>query len=557
MYRLIVIADLFLCFTFSLAHAQDKEIAFQYYTQADRLFEQGSFDTSRALLLGALEFYPDFSDALYLLARIYEKDQESTPLSLEYYTKALKASSWVSVPASSAQKRLAGLYLRIRRYTSALETLGAIKDKFSADVQLELIRAQALRGLGRIRTAQTVFRNALRVYPGYIELYTAYIDFLMDIRSFAEARSVMEKGVGEFKNQPAILYYQAVLERKHSSKKELIDTYMALNGTRPEIALEVLALKPDNPRKYIDFFITAGGPGHLDLLAEFYTLLAAEQELVKYAKERIGEADGVKIIDADRDGYYEEKYTYTRGLLSQWILDKNQDGRFEIRMDLVNQIPASVTIYDPAGQRIEYRYNIYPYLKQACFSGGQTSVCYDLVPAAVSLIPVNLPKDRSKTIMRLKTRTPLWFPAEKAVMAASFSATELSPTSGKPLRKWEFENGQKIKLIEDTDGNLQMDHIVIYNKGIRISGMQDLDGDGVFEIMEKYTQGKLTALTYDGDGDGNPDYIQSYISGERKMWDLNSDGTYDVIEYTDAKGRTIRQYSTKLNGVFDLTINVQ
>jgi tetratricopeptide (TPR) repeat protein len=557
MFRLTVITGLLLCFAFSPAHAQDKEIAFQYYTQASRLYEQGSYDASRELLLNAVEFYPDFSDALYLLARIYEQKQESTSLSLECYTKALKASSWISVPASSAQKRLAGLYVRIRKYAAALDTLAAIKDSFSADAQLELIRARALRGLKRVKTASAVFRNALRVYPGYLDLYTAYIDFLIEIGSLAEARSVMEKGVGEFKNQPAVAYYQAALERNPALKMRLIDAYIELNGTRPEIALQALALKTDNPQKYIDFFIAAGGPGRADLLNEFNTLLSSKQDLLGYAEERIGEADGVKIIDADRDGYYEEQYTYTRGLLVQWTVDNNQDGRFELQMDLVNQNPTSVTIYDQAGRKIEYRYNIYPYLKQACFTGGGSSVCYDLVPAAVALIPVNLPKDRNKTVMRLTTRTPIRFPDEKTVRAASFAAAELSPTSGKPFRRWEFENGQKTKLIEDTDGNLQMDHIVIYNKGIRVSGMQDLDGDGVFEIMEKYTQGKLTALTFDDDGDGNPDYVQSYISGERKMWDLNSDGTYDVIEYIDAKGRTVRQYSTKLNGVFNLTIIVQ
>ena len=102
-----------------------------------------------------------------------------------------------------------------------------------------------------------------------------------------------------------------------------------------------------------------------------------------------------------------------------------------------------------------------------------------------------------------------------------------------------------------------MDHIVLYNNEVPVSGMQDLDGDGVFEITEQYTKGKLTTLRFDGDGDGNPDYIQNYTAGERKMWDLNSDGKFDVIEYTDSDGKVIRKYSTRLNGVFDLTIYVQ
>lgn len=557
MYRFILITILLFFFSFLGLYAQDKEIAFQYYIQAKQLFDNGSYDSAKELLLDSIEFYPDFSDALYLLARIYEKNQETTLTSLEYYHKAMKVASWISVAPSQSLTDLAGLLLRIRRYKEALAAVASIQDTYTTNARVELIKARAYSGLGLIKNALQVFRSALRVYPYTLELYTAYIDFLLENRLFGEARSVIESGLSEFKDQPDILYYRIATERDASVKKELIDQYIALKGNRPDIALMALALPKNAAKKYIDFFISAGGPAYADLLRRLFSLLSKNASLLPYTQQQIGTADGVKIIDNDRDGYYEEKYTFKRGVLTQWIADYDQDGRADILLNFNNQTPVSLKIFDTAGKQIEYLYNVYPAVKQACFYNKDTVTCYDLIPSSIMLSVVNLPKNNAEPVYKITTRPKILFPNEKMIKDSAFAGSQRNTAANLPFKKWEFKNGKKTKLIEDTDGNLMMDHIVLYNNEVPVSGMQDLDGDGVFEITEQYTKGKLTTLKFDGDGDGNPDYIQNYTAGERKMWDLNSDGKFDVIEYTDSDGKVIRKYSTRLNGVFDLTIYVQ
>jgi hypothetical protein len=557
MLKFFLITVLIVLINFSFSFGQDKEIAFQYYIQAKELFDNSSFEKSKELLLSAVEFYPDFSDALYLLAKIYKSNQETTLQSLAYYKKALKASSWISVVPSQAEKDLAELYLRIKRYNDSLAILASIKDRYSIDAKVELIRAEALRGLNRTRETLSVYQNALNAYPYNMELYLFYIDFLLEIKLNGEALAVLEKGLAEFKNQPEFLYYKVITERDATKKLELIDIYIEKGGKNPKIALIALGLKKNQKKKYIDFFIVTGGHQYIDLLDELYRTVNNNEELKQYLDQKVGKPSGEKYIDKNHDSFYEEKYIYKNGVLSRWAIDSNQDGRFELLMEFEDQKPTLVTIYDKQELQIDYHYNIYPYLKQACFYKKEIIYCYELIPATVVLSVISPQKDHNNAFARLSKHNNTLFPDENMIIKSSFSCLEYTLKPKKLIRKWDMAQGQKTKLIEDTDGNLQMDHVVIYNRGIPISGLQDLDGDGLFELIEEYEQGKLTILKFDDDGDGKPDFIQYYTAGDRKMWDLNSDGQFDVIEYKNENGQVVRQYSTRLNGVFDLTILVQ
>lgn len=556
MLKFVLITALILLLNFSFLYAQDKEIAFQYYIQAKQLYDSGSLTSSKELLLHAIEFYPDFSDALYLLAKIYEVSQDTTLTSLAYYKRALKASSWISLAPSQAEKDLAGLYLRIKKYNDALNTLAVIKDKYYDDAMIELIRAQALQGLKRTREAISVYQNALKTYPYAIELYFAYIDFLLNNKLDGEARSIIEKGLLEFRDQPEFIFYKAVTERDATKKQNLIDMYIDKGGKKPEIALAALSLKNTAAKKYLDFFIHANGHRYVNLLDDLYKIVAGNEELKQYLDQKLGILNGEKYIDINDDQYYEEKYVYNNGKLAYWIIDNNQDGRAELMINFEDQKPKLLTIINEQGHQVDYHYNMYPYLKRVYFHIQAITYCYDLVPASISLSVIKPRNEQQKYSLRLVRQSNTLFPDQNMILKSAFSCTEYTANSEKLLRKWDLKNGQKIKLSEDTDGNLQMDHVVIYNKGIPVSGMQDLDGDGKFELIEEYEQGKLRVLQFDDDGDGKPDFIQYYSAGDRKMWDLNSDGQFDVVEYKNKQGQVVRQYSTRLNGVFDLTIYV-
>jgi Tfp pilus assembly protein PilF len=551
MQKILIIASLLTILCFTAVYGQDKEIAFQYYTQAKQLFDQGSLDKAKELILKSIEFYPDFSDALYVLAKIYEKNQETTLLSLTCYQKALKTNSWVSVLVFTAQRDLANLYLRIKRYTESLAALNSIKDEYNADAQSELIRAEALQGLNRLKEAVAVYKKALNIYPNALKLYLSYLNFLIKNRSINEARAFIEKGRAEFKDNPDFLYYKILIEQDTTKKLDLINNYIDLGGTKADITLPAFKVKTDKHKYYLDFFIKNGGLLHIDYLDQLLGLVKNDKELDQYLKNQIGELNGEKIIDENNDGYYEEKYIYKDGRLEKWILDKNQDGISELSIDFINQNPAIAKIFTKDQQEVHYYYNLYPYLKKVFYYKQKNVICYDVIPSAKSL-PVLVPQNTSS--LRLNNNKNLSYPDEKTIIKFSFSCSEYTADSLILLRKWELNNGEKVKLFEDTDGNGKMDHIVIFNKNLPVSGMQDLDGNGIYEIVEEYEQGKLKSLQYDDNDDGKSDYIQFNTSGERKMWDLNGDGQFDVIEYKDKQGRIIRQYSTRLNGVFDLTI---
>jgi len=62
-YRFFLLIFIFLIFQIINCHAQDKEIAWDFFTKAETLFESDKVEQARKLLLSSLEFYPNFSES--------------------------------------------------------------------------------------------------------------------------------------------------------------------------------------------------------------------------------------------------------------------------------------------------------------------------------------------------------------------------------------------------------------------------------------------------------------------------------------------------------------
>jgi hypothetical protein len=73
-------------------------------------------------------------------------------------------------------------------------------------------------------------------------------------------------------------------------------------------------------------------------------------------------------------------------------------------------------------------------------------------------------------------------------------------------------------------------HVLYYDRCGPVEGRRDEDGDGIEEFAQ--------AL-----GNRHPRL--------RLSWDYNGDGRYDSVEYETSGGETVREFSSRLDGVYD------
>ena len=109
-------------------------------------------------------------------------------------------------------------------------------------------------------------------------------------------------------------------------------------------------------------------------------------------------------------------------------------------------------------------------------------------------------------------------------------------------------------MEEDTSGSGKIDHKVWYSNGVPVRGVRDLNGNGVFEVQETWANGEIATIAADTNDNGKIDYRETFGAHPMKSWDYNEDGIIDSREYPDGRGRIVRDFSTAMNGVFDLSL---
>jgi hypothetical protein len=123
-------------------------------------------------------------------------------------------------------------------------------------------------------------------------------------------------------------------------------------------------------------------------------------------------------------------------------------------------------------------------------------------------------------------------------------------------RVYTLLNGETVRIDEDPDPRGRYRRYVLFAGGTPVTGYRDLDDDGRFEVSEQYARGALQRIALDQDGDGNQELVELFEAGSplasEKRWDYDDDGRFDSRELTLAGGATVREFSSGLDGRFDL-----
>jgi len=373
----------------------------------------------------------------------------------------------------------------------------------------------------------------------------------------------------------------------------------AAEGDGPGESREELA---DRAREVMELFLDLGGELQVPLVDGLREALLPRgeaqvdspmAELQEGLLERLDDAlrgyTGDRFVDADRDGLYEERYQYQDGRLRAWVLDEDQNGLPEARVEYEGDEPALLVFPGPGSpdmsvSSLGHVYRRYPYLDELVYAGGGSRRVYEMVPFGYTFDAVEIASAAGDGVLaRAAERARgLGNPAEGSPLApdhplgrrlrlrgvlseeqARSRASRMSeyatagPGAQAPAQRVHLLlSGETVRIDQDPDGQGRYRHRIFYEGGLPVSGLRDLDGDGRFETREVYRAGELREIVLDQDGDGNAEFTELFrpdaATRSEKRWDYDSDGRIDSRQRVLADGSTIREFSSRLDGRFDL-----
>jgi tetratricopeptide (TPR) repeat protein len=531
------------------ARALDQEAAAGYLAQARLLAAAGARTQALGLLDTALEYFPGYSEAEYLYGRILLAEQAGTRAGIERLRAALAAGTWAGTDPQRAATELAGALVRTRQFARAREVLAqATAESPAAEPGLGArdnpdaawLWGLTLAGLGDREGAGRYLDRALQRYPADPRLYLALARSLAVRRQTARALEVLDRGRRGLKNAPELTLEAARLERERNRRLALLEMFVREGGQDPAAAVLALTLKPREAQPWSDRFLAWGGLARLAPLAELRQLYGATGSGAAQLRQAISGFSGTQTLDQDEDGWYEQRCELERGALQSWVLDQDQDGVPEAEVELSAGTPQRLTV-----GALDYRYSAYPFLSSIAVRADRGRREYTLKPYVVRLELFAGAPPYGSGPLRLLSRSR---PTEAE--ARSLAHQLLEYDGGEVVRRLVLAEGRVQRLEEGRDGRFT--RVVEYAGGLPASGRRDLDGDGTFELQERYARGKLTGLSVDQDNDGRPEFRQEFTAGgTRSSWDYNGDGVQDSRETVSGDGTTLREFSTRLDGVFD------
>lgn len=541
-----------------ITHAQEatttleSNIAYGYYQQAESLFLAGRFQSAARLLDISLEFYPSFSESAFLYAKLYLRQQETTSQAIDSLQGAISSNTWVDTDPLTPRIELARVYVRTTRFRQARQIIAGLEETVlggRGNPDLSSLWAQTLIGTGELSRAEDFLRDAVRRFPQSSKLYTLLAQVLNRRGNRVEAKKLLERGIREMPRDAELLYQLAALETDSEIRAELVDRYLRVGGTDPGAALLAIVGGAGDSERFIEDFFRLGGNGrvgYIEMLQEYAGRTEAG------VARMLGGYTGTRILDMNRDGYYEQLYRYEGGQLRSWTADQDQDGIPEATIRFDGDDPRTLLLSSGENRpHMEYRYSDYPYLEEVAFVSGGTRREYRIIPYQLDR-PAFVSPTRPVFPFELRSDVAA---TEEYFQKNSYRMEEYSEDTMTPDRVYHYLNGRIARIDDNPDPLGNFTHTVHYAGSLPAEGYRDLDGDGVPEIREEFAEGSLRRITLDKNGDGVNEFEQVFESGSTQMyWDYNDDGLFDSREYVRTDGKTVREFSSRLNGTFDLTL---
>lgn len=523
----------------------DNSLSAVYVTQSATALAAGDLKTVEGLLRVALEFDPKNSDAYYLQGEMYQKMGGKIPEAIKSYQSALDAANWSTYTDSECMLKLAPLLIRTKHYAQAADTLQGIGVS-NAAYYLEY--AHALAGMGNTFQASNLLQAAQNAYPSdaNIAVFRAAIDPIF--RAQLARRYLSASAVPS--SDKAVLAGLVIDTTDTATKGRLIALYEKSFGFSPQVYAQSLMIATSVTPAQIDNYVTSGLLSDGALTEKLYAALptgSAKSDLVG----KIDAYTGTVNLDTNGDGIPEETATYRNGKLERLVVDPHQDGVPEYDISFSSGVPSSVKLMID-GSPYTLTYGTYPFVATASADtkGDQTTYTLDPERVSFSLFGGKPTVPAAPASFPPRVSAPDSITTHDLFSFAVQIATKNKSTQ-QPVSLWK-KSINDILTMEKQWQSGRYNYRAVFHGGEKYSAEIDMDNDGYYEVHELYRNGKLYKVTYDGDHDGIPGFTLVLQPYPILSWDFNDDGVADEVEKRVNPTTTILEFSTKMNGVFDV-----
>jgi len=416
-----------------------------------------------------------------------------------------------------------------------------------------LLLARLYDQTGERAALSRTLSDAVLKFPGE-DGFALLLSRLREIQgNRADARLVIATQLRVHPDSLPLLLRAAELAPAGRPRAIAADAYTAQGGKDPLAAVLALEAAASDQQKYLSQFIDNGGLSREDLVERVARVARGSTRLAAAFRSALSTYSGNRDLDPQGDGSYQERWKFQDGQVVSWIRDTHKDGQAELSASFQNGMPQSLTIRMTGDTLLTLSYSAYPYVRSVVAPAlpGSPAGTYLPVPYSLKflfLVPAALPLPTGVAPRALRDPGP--FPL--AQLLRSSSAVEDYAPDGTVVRRTELLRGQRVFMEEKTNATGSFDHRVWYQNGQPVRGERDLDGSGRFGQKETWRNGRLASIAVDTDGDGKVDYRESYFPTLQKSWDFDEDGRDDSREYVAGPGTVVREFSTRLNGVFDV-----
>ena len=473
-----------------------------------------SSSAQQKAIRSALEYNPENSDALYLMA-VHTISAGDLTVGADFLKRALSGNDWALVYQQQARVLHADTLLKLKEYQSLVD-LYASHDRWMSyleEAEMLLIIAEGLYRNGdnaarllaraRSRYPRDPRFPALRIRYEKTAVISDYSWLTNEYYKFTNAESLW--AVERYQSSAAvlfsaILYYLFSME-KGESRTELLELYFG--GDKIDNLAHILAVED---LLYNERSAYLAGLDEADYLLA----LALGNEVVSTSGKQffmdLVEKWPKLLLDVDRDGIDEMSISYDRSKLQMLKIDRNGDGLVEQEIYFESDrqgriLPQSVTLRGEAGT-VNLVYDLYPYVDRVVLLHEQPDyeekTTYLLRNMDYSYPVINFADPREEYSLRpllpafLQGRGSL---ADVLVYAdlTDFSGffLDASPSVNNLLD----ELSAYIYLIErryhDTSsGKFEFQQSRFENQAL-LASRYDTDGDGTYDLLHFFTDDKI------------------------------------------------------------------
>lgn len=567
-----------LVFSFSLlcaensASAANRRTAIRYLKLSEQYAADKNWQSADSSAELGLSYDSTISDLWYI--RAVSRNAMGIPKYniIPLIQNALASAAWVDYNKDSARVFYADILCATREFDQALAVLDGDPFVYSADA--EYIRAKAYYNIGGhdgIEKARNRIDATRRVYPDdkrFPELFFRY-EYSLGGRNEENARlsDSFLASFSSYKNPSSDLEIYAALFAEGEDKVRMLKSFNARNLKSPLYAVAAIDREIGlmSETDALDYFYQFSDESvDYSVLVQFARSLSGE-ETVREFGEYLNQYDGTLLMDTDGDLIYNLVIEYSRGRPQKITYDSNQDDLEDWSAECDFGSPYLVHLTDGA---LDIDYGSWPSVSRVVYKGEKGAedfnLAFNLVAETLLWSPFSIAPDSAiKDTLGVDffIPAPLESPPEisgEELMAYASSYEMPSKERKGAIIRVSLLDGKAQIARYYADGLMYAQ--TMFQDGLPAFRTVDMDGDGLFETTETYGFDRSSSHDYisendelqimtnlfgqsssgtgfyiktvqvDRNGDTIPDYMEEYTKGLGKtaLWDLDSDGKWDV-----------------------------